>query len=254
MTERAPILIRSLAYGWMIWLILPLFLIISEFIFKFPAARAVFEDPRFWSAFWISLISALAVVVISAIFAVPAAYFLAYRFRNAHLLETLMIDIPQTLPPIAVGVIYLFIFGPGSPINLAFTFAAVIIAKLVVSSPFALAYTLRRFQEIKSSKLDLIARSLGADTNDVLFRVLIPLSKRDIATGLTLCWSRAMGEFGGSLIFAGVIAYKTEILPTYTNRVSSGDPALALAATAVMAAFALIALVTVKSLALKKER
>ena len=148
----------------------------------------------------------------------------------------------------AVGVIYFLVLGPTSPINLAFTFAAVIIAKLIVSSPFTISYTLRKFREIRESKLDLVARSLGANTTDLIFRVLIPISKQDILAGLTLTGARAMGEFGGSLIFAGVIAYQTEILPTYTSRVVNIDPYLALAATAVMTVFALLAIVVVRSL------
>ena len=55
-----------------------------------------------------------------------------------------------------------------------------------------------------------------------------------------------MGEFGGSLIFAGVLAYKTEILPTYTNRIVNVDPYLALAATLVMTLFALFAITAVR--------
>ena len=61
-----------------------------------------------------------------------------------------------------------------------------------------------------------------------------------------------MGEFGGSLIFAGVIAYHTEILPTYTNRVVGTDPFRALAATALLTLFALFTIVIVRSLFKRK--
>jgi molybdate transport system permease protein len=252
---RTPAAINVLAYGWMAWLLLPFAVLFAGFLARLDLAAAVFADPRFLSAFWISLASAFVTAAIAGFFAIPAAYALAFgRLRRAGVLETLMIDIPQTLPPVAVGVIYLFALGPASPWNVAFTFLAVVIAKLVVASPFALSHALRRFRDIRETKLDLIARSLGADTKDVLLRVLIPMSRREIAAGLTLTWARAMGEFGGSLIFAGVIAYKTEILPTYANRLSQQDPLLALAASTVMVAFALAALVTVKSLIAGKER
>lgn len=255
MEPRTPVSIRLMAYGWTAWFLLPFGVLLAGFVLRFSSAAPVFADPRFWAAFWISLASAFIVVALSAVFAVPAAYTLVFgRFRNTYLIETLMIDIPQTLPPVAVGVVYLFAFGPGSPLALAYTFTAVVIAKIVVAGPFALSHTLRRFREIKETKLDLIARSLGADTTQVLFKVLIPMSRRDIASGLTLTWARAMGEFGGSLIFAGVIAYKTENLPTYTNRLSQSDPYLALGATVIMVAFALVALVAMKKLADGKNR
>lgn len=251
-TERA---IKVFAFTWIAWFVFPVFFLIGTFVFKFTAMRVIFADDRFWWAFIISLVSAFVVVFLTALFVVPTAYLLAYRdFRYKKMLETLLIDIPQTLPPVAVGVIYIFAFGVNSPINLAFTFTAVVIAKLIVSAPFALGYILRKFREIRESKLDLVARSLGARTGTVIFKVLVPMARQDIVAGLTLAWARAMGEFGGSLIFAGVIAYKTEILPTYASRVVNTDPILALGATAVMVLFAMLALTIARTVLLEKGK
>ncbi|AKM78316.1 MAG: NifC-like protein ABC-type porter [Candidatus Wolfebacteria bacterium GW2011_GWE1_48_7] len=245
--------VKVLAFSWIAWFLFPVLFLIGSFMFKFSAMQPILTDDRFWWAFGISLISAFVVVALTALFVVPMAYFLAYGdFRGKKFLETLLIDIPQTLPPVAVGVIYVFAFGVNSPIHLAFTFLAVVIAKLIVSAPFALGYVLRRFREIRTLKIDLVARSLGANTYTVIFRVLVPMARQDIIAGLTLVWARAMGEFGGSLIFAGVVAYKTEILPTYANRVVHVDPLLALGATAIMVLFALVALTVTRTVLMKK--
>lgn len=247
MSKDAPI--RLFSYTLIGWFFLPFILLLLLLLFKFSAVITIIHDTRFWAAFAISLISAFVVILLAPIFAIPTAYFLAnQKIRYQGIIESILIDIPQTFPPVAVGVIYLFAFGPGSPVNIAFTFAAVVIAKLFVSAPFTLSYTLRKFREIKESKLDLVARSLGAGTRNLLFGIFIPLAKQDIIAGLTLSWARAMGEFGGSLIFAGVLAYKTEILPTYTNRIVGVDPFLALAATAVLTIFSIIAIVFIRSL------
>lgn len=247
--DKTNFFIRISAWSWIAWFVIPYLFLFVAFFVRFDAASAVLQDGRFWSAFLISFSSAVVVVFLIAFFAIPVAYFLTYSsLRYTTFVEALLIDIPQTFPPVAVGVIYLFMLGPSSPINIAFTFAAVVIAKLLVSAPFTIGYTLRKFREIRDSKLDLVARSLGAGTRDVLFRVLVPLARRDITAGLTLSWARAMGEFGGSLIFAGVIAYKTEILPTYTSRVVGADPFLALAATTLLTVFALFTIVIVRSL------
>lgn len=251
LTERA---IAIFAFGWIAWFVFPILFLIGALVFKFSVLQPIVHDARFWWAFLISLISAFVVIMVAALFVIPTAYLLAYRdFRSKKFLETLLIEIPQTLPPVAVGVIYIFAFGMRSPINLAFTFTAVVIAKLIVSAPFALGYTLRKFREIRDSKLDLVARSLGADTRMVVMRILVPLARQDIIAGLTLAWARAMGEFGGSLIFAGVIAYKTEILPTYANRVVHTDPLLALGATAIMVVFAVVALTVARMLLTRKS-
>ncbi|MBI2669450.1 ABC transporter permease subunit, partial [Candidatus Woesearchaeota archaeon] len=245
MAKTKPVLtdsvLRIFSYSWMAWFALPILFLTFLVVFKSVAVSAVLQDMRFWYAFLISLAAALVVIILTPLFAIPTAYFLTYRnFRHQKVAESILIDIPQTFPPVAVGVIYLFAFGPNSPLNLAYTFMAVVIAKLFVSAPFTLSHTLRKFREIKQSKLDLVARSLGSDTKHLLFRVLIPLARNDIVAGLTLSWARAMGEFGGSLIFAGVIAYKTEILPTYTSRVVTIDPFLALAATLVLTFFSIL--------------
>lgn len=252
LTENA---IKVFAFSWIVWFVFPVVFLIGALVFKFSAMQPILADDRFWWAFGISLVSAFVVILLTALFVVPTAYLLAYNdFRGKKFLETLLIDIPQTLPPVAVGVIYVFAFGVNSPIHLAFTFTAVVIAKLIVSAPFALGYVMRKFREIRVTKIDLVARSLGADTRTVIFRVLVPIARQDIIAGLTLSWARAMGEFGGSLIFAGVIAYKTEILPTYANRVVYTDPLLALGATAIMVLFALIALTAARTILMKKSK
>ncbi|MBI2406044.1 MAG: ABC transporter permease subunit [Candidatus Harrisonbacteria bacterium] len=252
--DAAGLFMKALSWSWIIWFAVPYLFLFVTFFTRLNTASAILGDGRFWAAFFISFVSAVAVVILTALFSVPVAYVLTYHAkRYAHIIEPLLIDIPQTFPPVAVGVIYLFMLGPQSSINIAFTFAAVIIAKLLVSAPFTIGYTLRKFREIRDSKLDLVARSLGANTGNVVSRILIPLARRDITAGLTLSWARAMGEFGGSLIFAGVIAYKTEILPTYTNRVVATDPYLALAATTVLTVFAIVTIVAVRSLAQRKS-
>lgn len=252
--DRATLVIKILSWSWILWFAIPYAFLFVTFFVKFGAASAILGDSRFWAAFFISVTSAVLVIILTALFSVPMAYFLTYHSpRYSNILEPLLIDIPQTFPPVAVGVIYLFMLGPNSPINVAFTFAAVVIAKLLVSAPFTIGYTLRKFREIRDSKLDLVARSLGANTGAVISRILIPLARRDITAGLTLSWARAMGEFGGSLIFAGVIAYKTEVLPTYTNRVVGVDPFLALATTTVLTIFAIVTIIAVRSLAKRRS-
>ncbi len=247
--DGANLVIKTLSWSWIVWFAMPYLFLFITFFVKLSIASAVLNDGRFWGAFFISVTSATIVVLLTALFSVPVAYFLTYTpLHYSNIIEPLLIDIPQTFPPVAVGVIYLFMLGPRSPINIAFTFAAVVIAKLLVSAPFTIGYTLRKFREIRDSKLDLVARSLGANTGSVVARILIPLARRDITAGLTLSWARSMGEFGGSLIFAGVVAYKTEVLPTYTNRVVGTDPFLALAATTILTVFAIVTIIAVRSL------
>jgi len=209
-------------------------------------ANALF-DSRILGALWISVSSAFIVGALAIVVAIPTSYVLTYsEFKGKQLMETLLIEFPQTFPPATVGLVYLLMLGPGSPINIAYTYPAVIIAKLYVSAPFALSFVLRRFREIHGTGLDVIAESLGGKTRHILLWVLIPLSTIDLIGGFSLTWARAMGEVAATLIFAGAISWKTEIFPAVVYLTSQSAPEVALAASLIAAMLSIVALMLFK--------
>lgn len=236
-----------------------LFLVWSlwTFIYQYIAAIGLFKDvskalvsKRILSALWLSITSSIVTAILSVIFGIPLAYFFANKdFPGKSIIETLTIDVPQTFPPVAEGIIYLVMLGPNSPfhINLAYTFTALVISKLFVCAPFVIAFTARKFREIQNTGLAITALTLGAQPFQVFWTIYMPLSIRDTLSGVAICWSRAMGELGGSLIFAGVIPFKTEIIPTFieTNPTLVGP---ALAATILVTTASALALVIFKTL------
>lgn len=240
-------LVGLLLLSWMLFVFLYQF--IAAFGYGTPVLVA-FGNTRILYALWISIASACVTSVLAVILGIPLAYFfMAVPFRGKIIIETLTIDVPQTFPPIAEGIIFMAMLGPESPfhINLAYTFTALVLAKFFVSAPFVIALTLRKFLEIQKTGLDVIARSLGAHPLQVFSTVFIPLALRDIMAGISICWARAMGELGGSLIFAGAITYGTEIIPTFiANNSSVTDQALA--ATILVTVFSALALILFKTL------
>jgi molybdate transport system permease protein len=241
-------IVYTLACTILIW---TLFIFLYQYIAGFGIAKSVlaaFKNPRILMALWLSITSACVTTIIAIIFGVPLAYFFAIKeFRGKVLLATLTIDVPQTFPPIAEGIILLLMLGPQSPfkINIAYTFMALVIAKLYVCAPFVIALSLRRFKEIQESGIDLTAQSLGATPFQVFRTVFIPMAYKDTMAGVALCWARAMGELGGSLIFAGIIPFKTEDIPTFIS-VMSSDTASALAATMLVTTASILALLFFK--------
>jgi len=214
------------------------------------------ENVRILTALWLSVSSAVVTTILAVILGVPLAYLFAMKeFKGKTLLETLVIDVPQTFPPIAEGMIFLLLLGPQSPIglNLAFTFWALVIAKFFIAAPFTVSFVARKFREIKNTELDLTARTLGATPFQVFTTVLIPLSKNDIIAGSALCWARAMGELGGSLLFAGVITGKTETIPTFVANEANTLTTAALAATILAVTASTLALVSFKKLNQKED-
>jgi len=123
-------------------------------------------DSRVHGAILISVSSALLVGFLAMITSFPVAYLLTYiEIRGKEILETFLIDLPQTFPPVTEGLVYLLMF---ERFGLAYTYAAVIIAKFYVSAPFTISFASRRFREIRESGMDIIARSLGAKTSHIL--------------------------------------------------------------------------------------
>lgn len=240
--------------------VLLLFSVIT-FLYQYIAAIGslkgvvnAFGNNRILTALWLSLISAFATAFIALLLGVPLAYLFAMRdFKGKALIETLAVDVPQTFPPIAEGMIFLLMLGEDSPlhINLAFTFTALVIAKVFVCAPFVVSFTARKFREIKQSGINLTARTLGANPFQVFMTIFLPLGIKDIGAGVSLCWSRAMGELGGSLLFAGVIQGKTEIIPTFIATEAKTLTIEALAATILVTTASTIALISFKRLSNK---
>jgi len=81
------------------------------------------------------------------------------------------------------------------------------------------------------------ARTLGRSEVSVFFTVTVPLAWRGILAGTTLCFARAMGEFGATLMLAGNIPGRTQTasLAVY-DAVQAGNVERALALSLVLTA------------------
>lgn len=210
---------------------------------------AAFGNDRILTALWLSFSSAIVVAILSIILGIPLGYVFALKdFPGKVVIETLAVDVPQTFPPVAEGMIFLLMLGPTSPLhfNLSLTFTALVIAKLFICAPFVVSFAARGFREIAKTGINVTARALGANRFQVFYSVFLPLALRDIGAGVSLCWSRAMGELGGSLLFAGVIPGKTEIIPTFIATQAHTLTVEALAATILVTTASTLALVSFK--------
>lgn len=166
----------------------------------------------------IALISAISVFFL----ALPAAYLLKRTtFPGKAALEALF-TLPLVLPPVVTGFMLLLLIGKNGPIGmlleeyfavkLVFTPYAAMLAGIVVAFPLM-------YQSAKSalmgvdSHLEEAAGMLGANGWRVFWTVTLPLSWQGIISGLILSFSRALGEFGATIMVAGNIPGKTQTLP-----------------------------------------
>lgn len=149
-------------------------------------------------------------------------YYGEKNIKGKAIIETLFF-LPLVLPPTVIGFLLIVIFGNNSTIgqviekifgqSLLFTVPAAIIASVVVSFPLM-------YQSIKTGFLSVnpniieAARDLGATNQQILLKIIIPLSNKSIITGIILSFTRSFGEFGATLMFAGNIPGKTQTIST----------------------------------------
>jgi molybdate transport system permease protein len=180
---------------------------------------------------------------------VAAALALArYQGPGKGAMETVL-SLPLVLPPTAVGLVLLEMLGRrgllgpllgAMGIEVVFTWKAVLLATAVMSFPLLVRSARTSFEEV-DSRLVGIARTLGCGPVAAFWRVTLPLSWRGILGGSVLAFSRALGEFGATVMIAGNIPGKTQTLALaifHDNQIGRDDRALGLAGITVGLAFA----------------
>ena len=94
-------------------------------------------------------------------------------------------------------------------------------------------------------RLEQVSRSLGRGPLSTFARVPLPLAATGIAAGAVLCFARALGEFGATIVIAGNIAGQTRTIPVavYTLLNQPGSDAAIFRLVAISVSLSLIALV-----------
>jgi molybdate transport system permease protein len=198
---------------------LPLFALfvrsINEDFFRFAFSDQAFKALR------LSLVTSTITTVVSILFGTPFAYILArWKFRLKSWVE-LFIDLPIVLPPSVAGLVLLIafgrrgIFGAGLSalgVSLPFTTAAVVLAQMFVSAPLYVRSARVGFAAI-DKQLEEAAHVEGANQWQLFYEVMFPLAGRALLSGAILTWTRALGEFGATILFAGNLEGVTQTMP-----------------------------------------
>jgi len=172
--------------------------------------------------FWISLkVASISTVIVALVGIIISKWLYQRRGMIARILESIII-LPIVLPPTVMGFILLIIFSPRSLIGefftnvlhlpVVFTLTGAVIASVIVSLPLMYQHTVQGFRSIDHKMLNT-ARTMGASENKVFFKLILPLAKRSILSGIMMSFARAIGEFGATLMVAGYIPNKTNTLP-----------------------------------------
>ena len=174
-----------------------------------------------FKALRLSLVTSTITTLVTIFFGTPLAYILArWKFRLKSWIE-LFIDLPIVLPPSVAGLVLLIAFGRrgmfGSAlsalgVSLPFTTAAVILAQTFVASPLYVRSARVGFAEV-DKQLEEAAHVEGANQWQLFMEVMFPLAGRALLSGAILTWTRALGEFGATILFAGNLEGVTQTMP-----------------------------------------
>ncbi|QWC23850.1 molybdate ABC transporter permease subunit [Bacillus haikouensis] len=212
----------------------------------------------------LSILVACMAAAISLILAVLAAYRnVMTGGRGSSVLETVYL-LPLVLPPSVLGFLLLFVFGMNSPVGqtvellfgqtILFSKPAAVIAAVIVSFPLMYQSVKTGFAEVNrdivgASKVD------GASNWKAFYHVVLPLAKQSIVMGVILGFTRALGEFGATLMFAGNIPGKTQTISTAIYvAIESGESHLAWKYAGVSIGLSFLLLFLMKGLDGRKER
>src|SRR5207244_10225912 len=88
------------------------------------------------------------------------------------------------------------------------------------------------------------ARVEGAGEWQVFRHVTLPTAAPALFGGAVLCWARALGEFGATIMFAGQFLGRTQTMPLaiYAALESDTDAAISLSVLLLAISFALLVL------------
>lgn len=177
----------------------------------------------------VSLASASAATLLVALGGIPLGYLLARVPGRAMAVLGFLVQLPLALPPLASGVLLLFLVGYDTPLGrltggaLTDSFAGIVLAEAFVAAPFVIIAARSAFAAIDPA-LEGVAQTLGRRPLEVFWRVSLPVAWPALLSGLLLAWLRAFGEFGATVM----VAYHPYSLPVYTYVAfgSQGLPAM----------------------------
>ncbi len=227
-SRHKPRLLR-LSWAWRItigYLVVMLALPVSAMLVKASSQSPaqfwqIATSPIALSTYDVTFVTALMAAVINGFFGTLIAWVLVrYEFPGKQLIDS-SIDLPFALPTAVAGLTLATVYSDygwiGSllapfGIKLAFTRTGVAIAMVFISLPFVVRTVQPVLQEMDAD-IEEAAWCLGASPWETFRRVILPAVWPAILTGVALGFSRAVGEYGSTVILASNTPFQDLIAP-----------------------------------------
>ncbi|WP_110240953.1 sulfate ABC transporter permease [Nocardioides gilvus] len=178
----------------------------------------VLADPDIQAALRLTVVAAVAAVLINTVFGVGMSMLLVrHEFRGKRVLSAL-IDLPLSVSPIVVGLALVLVyggrdgwFGPwleSAGFQIIFSTPGIVMATAFVALPLVIREVVPVLDEIGVEQ-EVAARSLGANGWQTFRRITLPGIKWAIVYGVVLSLARSLGEFGAVKVVSGNVLGET---------------------------------------------
>ena len=174
-----------------------------------------------WTALRLSLaLAAWTLAILLPLGIVAGRWLASTRSRSRPWLEALT-ALPLVLPPTVVGFYLLVALGAQSPLGdafasafgapLAFSFAGLVVASVIVNIPFAVQPLQRAFAAIPHEVREA-AQCCGLSRWQAFLRIELPLAWPGVLSAAVLTFAHTLGEFGVVLMVGGSIPGETKTI------------------------------------------
>ena len=204
---------KKLAYPYFVWMtlftVVPLLIVVY---YAFTDGNGAFTMENlasisgYGSVFARSLLLALIATVICLVLAYPVGYFLSRLRANKQHIMLMLVMLPMWMNFLLRTYAWMTLLGKNGlinkllglfgigPFNMINTSGAVVLGMVYNYLPYMILPLYTAMTKIDNSVVEA-AQDLGANVFQILGRVLIPLSKPGIATGITMVFVPAVSTF-----------------------------------------------------------
>lgn len=176
---------------------------------------------QIYSILFLSFKISIVAVAIQTVPAIFCGWYLSRQNKKFSFFYNALLLLPITVTPIVIGYFILQVFKPngwlGSFLQLAgieiiFNWKGAVIVVSIISFPLYVQSIQIAISAIPK-KLETLSLLLGKTSWQTFLKVSLPLARFGIIKGALLAFSRSMGEFGATVVVAGIIPTQTETIP-----------------------------------------